>query len=84
MAHQALELPQRAAATRIDINKIGRSIRRFLGKLVFNLIPFAIVAVFFWIQIQIGDSIQGLGGKATLVVVTVAEIGLVFVWSLFL
>ena len=81
MANPALELPKLTVAHGHFGWLIG--VRRFLGKLIFNLIPFVIVAVFFWIQTHI-DRSGGLGGKAALAVVTVVEIGLVYLWSLFI
>lgn len=58
-------------------------LRRLGAKLIFNIAPFAIALGFLWIQIQIGAS-GGWLAKVEIGMSVVVEIGLVFIWSLFI
>jgi len=60
---------------------------RFMGwikRALFDLFPYCVVALFFWIQLQIGDQSDGWMSKVFLASTIVMEVLLVFVWSLFL
>lgn len=56
---------------------------RLAGKILFNLIPLIIAAVFFWLQAQI-ERQGGSLSKFELSLTVVFELALVFIWSLFL
>ena len=51
---------------------------------MFQVFPFAIVALFFWLQTRISQQTSGLAYEVALGATIVVEIGLVFLWSLFL
>lgn len=55
-----------------------------LGRLLFNLLPFAVVGIFLWLQIQVGSQTSGLVGKVVLALTVIVELALIFIWSLFL
>lgn len=57
---------------------------RGLGRLCFEVLPLVIVAAFFWLQVQIDTQVSGLAGTLVIVLTVLAEIGLIFVWSLFI
>jgi hypothetical protein len=54
------------------------------GRALFQVFPFAVVALFFWLQIQINQQTHGLVYHIALGASAVVEIGVIFVWSLFL
>lgn len=60
-----------------------RSIRSVLH-LLFGIFPYAIAGVFFWMQYQIQSSTNGITMMVNLAISVIAELTLVFVWSLFL
>ena len=74
---QPRELP--ASAQPFDwVGKFSRAV----GNVLFNLIPVAIVVVFFWLQGQIGAG-GGWLGMAGIGMSVIVELVLVFIWSLF-
>jgi len=56
----------------------------WIRRALFDLFPFLVVGLFFWIQLQIGGQVGGWPGKAVLAATVFLEVLLVFVWSLFL
>lgn len=59
-------------------------IRAAVGRVLFNAIPFVLVALFVWIENLIGRQAHNLIGQLALGATVVVEIGLIFLWSLFL
>jgi hypothetical protein len=57
---------------------------RKLSRLMFNLFPLAVVAAFFWLQVQIDTQNTGLPHMLVTIMTVVVELGLIFVWSLFI
>ena len=53
-------------------------------RMMFQAFPFVVVALFFWLQTQIGQQADGLAYQISLGATVLVEIGLIFVWSLFL
>jgi hypothetical protein len=51
---------------------------------MFQVFPFAVMALFFWLQIQINRQTHDLAYQIALGASALVEIGLIFVWSLFL
>lgn len=57
---------------------------RALKSLLFNLFPFIVVAAFFWLQVQIDSQNTGLLRTLVLSMSVLVELGIIFVWSLFI
>jgi hypothetical protein len=57
---------------------------RVLKSLIFNLFPFIVVAAFFWLQVQIDAQNTGLIRTLILIMSVLVELGVIFVWSLFI
>jgi hypothetical protein len=55
-----------------------------LKSLVFNLFPFIVIAAFFWLQVQIDAQNTGLIRTLILIMTVLVELGVIFVWSLFI
>lgn len=55
-----------------------------LGRLMFNLFPLAVVGGFFWFQVQIDAQNTGLLHTLVTIMSVVVELGVIFVWSLFI
>ena len=53
-------------------------------RLLFQIFPFAVVGLFFWFQTQIGAQVQGLVYQVAIGASVIVELGLIFVWSMFL
>ena len=58
-------------------------VQRAVTRLVFELLPLVISVSFFWLQAQIDNQLSGLISTLVIILTVLAEIGLVFVWSLF-
>lgn len=59
-------------------------ITRALKTLIFNLFPLIVVAAFFWLQVQIDAQNTGLIRTLILIITALVELGVIFVWSLFI
>jgi hypothetical protein len=57
---------------------------RALKSLIFNLFPFIVIAAFFWLQVQIDAQSTGLVRTLAIVMTVLVELGVIFVWSLFI
>lgn len=53
-------------------------------RLLFQVFPFVIVGLFFWLQAQISAQAQGVVYQVAIGGSVIVELGLIFVWSLFL
>ena len=53
-------------------------------RLMFNAFPFAVVALFFWLQMLINRQTHDVAYQFALGATVLVEIGLIFMWSLFL
>lgn len=51
---------------------------------MFNLFPLAVVGGFFWFQVQIDAQNTGLLHTLVTIMSVVVELGVIFVWSLFI
>ena len=58
--------------------------REAAGRLLFNAFPFGVVAAFFWLQALIDRQAHGTALQVEMGAAALVEVGLVFVWSLFL
>ena len=57
---------------------------RALKSLIFNLFPLTVIAAFFWLQVQIDAQNTGLIRMLILIMSVLVELGVIFVWSLFI
>jgi hypothetical protein len=55
-----------------------------LTRLMFNLFPFMVIAAFFCLQVQIDAQTTGLPHTLVIIATVVVELGVIFVWSLFI
>ena len=62
----------------------GARFREAAGRLLFNALPFGMVAAFLWLQALIDRQAHGTAMQVEMGAAALVEIGLVFVWSLFL
>lgn len=78
------ELSQLTASPAHQPSELQPSLRTRLARLMFNLFPLVVVAVFFWLQVQI--DVQNTGLLRTLVIImsVLVELGVIFIWSLFI
>ncbi len=60
-----------------------RIIRRIL-RLIFEIFPYVTVGAFFWVQYHIQSTTNGITTMVDLALSVIAELALVFIWSLFL
>jgi hypothetical protein len=59
-------------------------IRRALGRLAFEIFPLVVVAGFFWLQVNLEAQLDGLLSNLAISLTILAELGLIFLWSLFI
>jgi hypothetical protein len=57
---------------------------RVVRRVLFELFPIVVGGSFLWFQIQVGNQTGGWVRSAALAMTAIVEIGLIFVWSLFL
>lgn len=63
---------------------IQTRLARALKSLIFNLFPFIVIVAFFWLQVQIDAQNTGLIRTLVLSMSVLVELGIIFVWSLFI
>lgn len=63
---------------------IQSRLARMLNRLLFNLFPFVVVAAFFWLQVQIDAQNTGTLHSLVIIMSVLLELGVIFVWSLFI
>jgi hypothetical protein len=62
-------------------------VRRLLGALarvVYEIVPFLIMGGFFWLQVQTANQTHGITTTILTILSVLVEIGLLYIWSLFL
>lgn len=60
----------------------GQRLWQMARRGLFNLFPLAVVGLFFWVQMQVSQRPHDLAYMLTLGGLAVAELGVIFVWSL--
>lgn len=55
-----------------------------LGRMAFEIFPLVVVAGFFWLQINLDGQTKGTVNTIVMILTVLVELGLIFVWSLFI
>lgn len=62
---------------------LAKRLVRLVGRACFEVTPLVIILVTFWFQIQISEQMTGLVNIIALIMSVLFELGLIFIWSLF-